>query len=201
MDGFLRSGFATLTSAVHDASTRAGLHLAPETITRRTASALRVRLRLLEALLRQLLMLLAAALDLPALRSASTPQERRDRPAPARRSFRLMPDYRFDGAAFEKLKARPAAAPPDDTPVIPLRHRLETLQRLLEDPAAAARRMARRLARMKARGDFRPVCFPFERLHRLPTELGLLASYTPTRVNDVMRAWFAAAHDPPPDPV
>ena len=198
MDSFLRGGFTALADALHEASAQAGLHLRPASITRRMARFVRVRLRLLGRLYRQLVLLLAVTLDLPPLKPAAPHEPGPRSPAP-HASFRLLPSARYDAEALEALKARGTARrDPHDTAAIPLIHRLETLAALIADPWRHARRMARIIERLRRRGELRPFALPLEQRHRLPAHLGLLAGVLTPRVNEALRAFFAPGPDPPP---
>ena len=61
---------------------------------------------------------------------------------------------------------------------------------MIEDPARAARRMARLLAREKQAGALKPICVPQERLYRFDAEFGLIAAALPGLVSEVMPTWY-----------
>ena len=71
----------------------------------------------------------------------------------------------------------------------PLIARIIALQRLLKDPAPAAKRLARHLAQMKARQEPRPICPPIAGTFRLGAELGTVASALPGLVSRAVADW------------
>ena len=58
MQGFVETGLATAARALQAAGDRAGLHLAPDTLTHTAARRLRSSLRAIETLVRRLLVLI-----------------------------------------------------------------------------------------------------------------------------------------------
>ena len=172
LTGFIEEGLRAAREAVQVTIDRAQLHLKPETISKRLASYVRGRIRMVETILRRLIILLAAEVELA-------------EPAPAREASRARP-ARKPGA----LQALETAPGQKWTAAGPLLDRLKTLIRHLETPAPLARRMVRTLNARKSRGELRPVLFAQSGLHRLGWELGLVAKALPWHANDVLRDWF-----------
>ena len=202
--GFIDAGLAALRDALETAAERAGLILRRYKLTRTAARAFRAKVRQLETVLRRLVVLMAADIEIaninpliPAKAGTSSSQtapsqdissaepSRRTRP----RGFILIPNSQYDPEKFEALRALPRGVqkPVDETPLV---HRYDTLRALIENPHALARRMARHLARWKAAGDSRPHCPAQPGLHRLSAELGAVASLLPRAVNDSLRGWY-----------
>ncbi len=195
MQGFVETGLATAGRALQAAGDRAGLHLAPDTLTRTAARRLRSSLRAIETLVRRLLVLIAASLELEDRKGPASPA--RDSQSPARlpgrraRVFELMPPATFDPEAFQRMAATPAQAQHRNyTGIRLLLDRFHTLRAVIEDPARAARRMARLLAREKEAGALKPICMPQERLYRFDAEFGLIAAALPGLVSEVLPAWY-----------
>jgi hypothetical protein len=72
---------------------------------------------------------------------------------------------------------------------MPLIRRAAVLLKIMKQPDAAARRMARLIERMKNRGDTRPYCLPLADRHRLRPELALLAGAVRLQVNAALADW------------
>lgn len=195
MQGFVETGLAAAGRALQAAGDRAGLHLAPDTLTRPVARRLRSSLRVIETLVRRLLVLIAASLELEDRNRSARPVRDRQTsaPVPGRRAcvFELMPPATFDPATFERMDATAAHAPHQNyTGIRLLLDRFHTLRAVIEDPARAARRMARLLAREKEAGALKPICLPQERLHRFDPEFGLIAAALPGLVAEVLPVWY-----------
>ena len=206
--GFIEAGLAALRDALETVAERAGLILRRYKITRTAARAFRAKVRQLETVLRRLVVLMAAEIQLaphpepltPAQAGVSSSEtapsedtrahpERSRRTGTRHRGFILIPDSQYDPEKFEALRALPRGAPKpvDEAPLV---HRYDTLRALIENPHALARRMARHLARWKAAGDSRPHCPAQPGLHRLGAELGAIASLLPRAVNDSLKGWY-----------
>ncbi|WP_018146724.1 hypothetical protein [Henriciella marina] len=203
--GFIEAGLAALRDALETAAETAGLILRRYRLTRTAARAFRAKVRQLETVLRRLVVLMAADIEIaninpltPAQAGVSSSQtapsqDTRAHPEPSRRTgprgFILIPNSQYDPEKFEALRALSRGAPAlvDETPLV---HRYDTLRALIENPHALARRMARHLARWKAAGDSRPHCPAQPGLHRLSAELGAIASLLPRAVNDSLKGWY-----------
>ncbi|KCZ63484.1 hypothetical protein L53_09445 [Hyphomonas sp. L-53-1-40] len=69
MAAFIEQGLKAAQGAVLDVRAQAGLHLEPDSVSRRVRARVRGRLKAIETIVRRLIILMAAALDLPPLRS------------------------------------------------------------------------------------------------------------------------------------
>ena len=67
--------------------------------------------------------------------------------------------------------------------------RIVALQRVLANPDAAAKRFARAIERVKAKGDPKPYVGPPKSAFRLSPELGALAVALPGLLNAAMETW------------
>ena len=194
MQGFVETGLAAAGRALQAAGDRACLHLAPDTLSRTAARCLRSSLRSIETLVRRLLVLIAASLELEDRTGSSGPAQDGQSPAPSSRRrtrcFALMTSATFDPEAFEQMAAAGHAPDPNHTGIGLLLDRFHTLRAIIEDPTRAARRMARLLAREKEPGALKPICPPQERLYRFDAEFGLIAAALPGLVNEVLPAWY-----------
>ncbi|QYJ00913.1 hypothetical protein KUV46_00605 [Thalassovita mediterranea] len=202
------------------AAERAGLITRHAPVTRAAARRFMSRLRQLETLLRRLLVLMAAELDIaidplphpepvegPAKAGVSSNQT-----APSQ-TTRAHPDGACPGAgrgrrtstgtSFPLLRilrpytaedaARLSALPrraPRPVDETLLVHRYCTLLKHLQHPERLARRMARHLARLRAAGEIRPTCAPQPGLHRLSPELGALAACLPALIAAALSDWY-----------
>lgn len=206
--GFIEAGLGAIREALRLAAAQAGLGEREGTITLCAARRFRSTLRQLETLLRRLIVLIAAGLDLapeppraphqtdpviPAKAGISGRESGQlDSPRPeARRGYRfiLTPEAGFDPAIRLALLARPKLYP-NCTGIGPLLDRFQTLMRHLDRPERLARRMARHLARMRAAGAMRPICPPPQHTHRLGHELGVIADYLPFAIRDALAGWY-----------
>lgn len=204
----LEQGFEDLRNDLLDTLGEANLHLQPETITRTLHARVRAKLKVIETLLRRLILLLAMTLDLPPVRpravrpAAPLPEGVEDVTA----SFRahLPPQYRMvlmpppSGVPGEFSALAPARR---TGPILamPLLRRAAGLLKVMKQPDAAARRMARLIERMKKRSDARPYCLPIAGCHRLRPELALLAGAIRLQVNAALADWPVAVR-PMSDP-
>ncbi|HCN93393.1 MAG TPA: hypothetical protein DIT86_09280, partial [Hyphomonas sp.] len=74
MHAFIEQGLKAAQGAVLDVRAQAGLHLEPDSVSRRVRARVRGRLKTIETIVRRLIILMAAALDLPPLPQASPDQ-------------------------------------------------------------------------------------------------------------------------------
>lgn len=191
--GFIEEGFSTVRDAVVETMDRLSVDFRP-VLTQAVARYARRQIKLVETLLRRLLVLLAAELGPLAPVKPSTPDVPTGTGAAAGESkrslFQLVPSLSAEGPGFDDLRAgaHPAAGP--DTDAAPLLHRLGLLLQHLDNPVPLARRMARILNRVKDAGDPRPFMMPLQGLARVPYPVALLAQALPVRGNDVLRRWF-----------
>jgi hypothetical protein len=200
--GFIEAGLVAIRDALETAAERAGLIVRRHDLTIAAARAFRSKCRALETMLRRLIVLMAAGMEVetardespltPARAGASSSQTAPSEACarqPRHRGFTLLPDCRFDPEALERLRARPRAAPKAPG-FVPLLHRYRTLLLHLANPQRLARRMARHLAASKAAGDPRPLCLPQPGLHRLDRELGAIAALLPDAVRGSLAGWY-----------
>ena len=202
--GFIEAGLAAIRGALVAAADKAGLTLRHYPVTRSAARRFRASLRLVETMLRRLLVLMAAELPgepaRPALSPAPQPSpcpagtigEPEAAPARKRRQrgrFTLLPEMGMAEGTLEALRTfRPRRN--SQNAIGTLLERYQTLLGHLSDPAPLARRMARALAAIRAEGGVRPVCARPVGLARMGTELGLVAAYLPDAVNEALAVWF-----------
>lgn len=211
--GFIEAGLAAMRDALEIAAERAGLILQRYELTRAAARAFRARVRELETLLRRLLVLMAAEIevratdtprllaeagppchstphqDTPGAGEACWPADPRQNRRPGGYRFVLLPVLTFDLDAPDRFAGlvRTAPKPPDRTPLM---HRYATLRALLSNPAPLARRMARHLARLKAAGEPKPVCLPQPGLHRFEAALATFALALPLEIAEALGGWY-----------
>ena len=211
--GFIETGLNAIRDALVAAADRAGLTLAEKHVTRHAARRFRSTVRQLENILRRLIVLLAAQLDLapappraphrndplnPAKAGTSLgqvqPQDTPRPKTPRPYHFALTPKAGFDPdkliALRERQKAGLAQSYRNCTGIRPLLDRFQTLMRHLDRPERLARRMARHLARLRAAGEPRPICPPPQQTHRLGHELGVIADYLPFAIGDALAGWY-----------
>ena len=194
----LEQGFTGLRNDLLDTLGDANLHLQPETITRTLHARVRAKLKVIETLLRRLILLLAMTLDLAPVRpraarlAAPPPEGVEDVTA----SFRahLPPQYRMalmppPSRAPGEISALATARRTGPVLAMPLLRRAAGLLKVIKKPDAAARRMARLIERMKTRGDVRPYCLPIAGRHRLRPDLALLAGAIRLQVNSALADW------------
>nr|WP_321439859.1 hypothetical protein [uncultured Hyphomonas sp.] len=194
----LEQGFTGLRNDLLDTLGEANLHLQPETITRTLHARVRAKLKVIETLLRRLILLLAMTLELAPVRpraarpAAPLPEGVEDVTA----SFRahLPPQYRMvlmppPSRAPGEFSALAPARRTGPVLAMPLLRRAAGLLKVIKQPDAAARRMARLIERMKTRGDVRPYCLPIAGRHRLRPDLALLAGAIRLKANAALADW------------
>ncbi|MEZ5954466.1 MAG: hypothetical protein R3C13_09205 [Hyphomonas sp.] len=196
-EAFFATAFEQARLALTDVIGKAELHLKPRTLTRTLARRTRARLKLLESIVRRLIVLLALSLAPSPDRVA--PKRTKDQRSvteivedvtatfPQLPVYRLnllgrVTYYRMDSAGFPERLARrtgPALA-------LPLMVHADALLRLLLAPERHAARLARRLRRERGQGMTRPLCPPLSGVHRLRPELGAISAGLPTMI---VAAW------------
>ncbi|MEZ5998444.1 MAG: hypothetical protein R3B98_07105 [Hyphomonas sp.] len=195
-EDFFAAAFEQARLALTDVIGKANLHLKPVTLTRRLARRTRVRLRLLESILRRLIVLLALSLSTAKSSSSTLESSASHRPVivpegvedvtgsfPRLPRYRLhllgrMTWYRLDGAGFPEGLPRKTGP----VPALPLMVHASALLDLLRHPDRYAARLARRLGREIGKGMARPACLPLAGLHRLRPELGIVATGLPAMI-------------------
>ena len=200
---FSNAGWNRPGLAVLDASALANLHLGPKQIGRRVAQRISGRLKLLETLVRRLILVLALKLSLvpaapPAPRAEPTPKPEPDLPDGVELAHfpRLYPKRLNLLPArhpFEAEGGFPASSSRATGPVSPhrLMVRIVALQRVIADPDGHALRLARHLRRLQERGEPRPVIGPAPRAFRLSPELGAIAALLPVQIQAALETWGA----------
>ena len=204
-DGFIRDSFNAMIGALECAAERAGLITRHAPVTRAAARRFMSRLRQLETLLRRLLVLLAAELDLgvkplipaeagissnqtaPSEITRTDPERARSTRTPGFPLLRILRPYTAEDAARLSALPRRPPRPVDETLLV---HRYCTLLKHLQHPERLARRMARHLARLRTAGEIRPTCEPQPGLHRLSAELGALAACLPAMIAAALSDWY-----------
>ena len=113
-------------------------------------------------------------------------------PMPRRRPFRLVPPLPASAEQIDRLRAlrRPKPVGRDCTVFVPLLYRYRTLMRALAEPERQARRMARRLAALRAAGEAKPLVPADPDLHQYPPDLGVVAALLPDLTRNALTYWF-----------
>ena len=81
------------------------------------------------------------------------------------------------------------ARPSGPVQAAPILARLAALQELLAAPEAHAKRLARTLERQRKAGEAAPIALPMPRTHRMPPELGAIATALPELLRDAFKSW------------
>mgnify|MGYP003626986287 FL=1 len=188
---FVTHGIAHAQRALESIAAMTSAHLNPTTLKRTLAQRARAELARLEIIIRRLLTLMALGLVLP--------------PVPFR-AFSVHPSCtgRVETKASTDLTGlSPRLLGPDmdraglattvracgPVPAAPILARLAALQELLAAPEAHAKRLARTLERHRKAGDPAPMALPMPRSHRLPPELGAIATALPELLRDAFKSW------------
>lgn len=213
---FVAAGLRALREEMADLDFMAGLSSGEGGLGRRLYTQLRARLILIETLLRRLLILMAASIEVsvktraphpepvegPAQAGISCSQTAPSQPAaapshpkhPRKRGFPFLPRLRERTPPGSDLFALlsvehsgPQAAFRSKTPLV---HRYCTIMGVLRHPERAARRMAFTLARLRAAGAPRPLCLAPLNLQRAGEEISLIAATLPERVARALVGWY-----------
>lgn len=149
----LRLEAVRLTSRV---LSRDGLSLFPDLVTKAVAARLRAGLRVIEAFLARLLILMALEIE-PTLKHIERPERRPKERKPRKRGFTLrifprelvgdMPELSVSGGWHESSSGSPIGNSP--VPARPLLEHLARLRMIAEAPETRARRLAFHLARSR----------------------------------------------------
>lgn len=188
---FIDLGLQTARDALSDASGLANLHLRPSTIRIGVARRFRQSLRIIESTIRRLIILLAASLKLEPL-SPARAGERSSKSGRSRPGLMLMPvDWkprkRPDFEAIERLTSTGPSGPVDTAPLL---DRMQMLFDLIKNPYPVARRLARRIEKLKALRLRAPTYVAPQGLHRFGAEFGLIASALPELLSEEFRDWY-----------
>ena len=188
---FVSHGIAHAQRALSAVATMTNAHLNPNTLKRTLAQRARAQLARLEIIIRRLLVLMALGLTLPPviIRASSghySDTARVETKASGHLtglSPRVMgPDMDGDGLGTTARTRGPVQA-------APILARLAALQELLAAPDAHARRLARTLERQRKAGEAAPMALPMTRTHRMPPELGAIATALPELLRDAFKSW------------
>ncbi|KDA02633.1 hypothetical protein [Hyphomonas oceanitis] len=188
---FVTHGIAQAQRALANVAVITNAHLNPTTLKRTLAQRARAELARLEIIIRRLLTLMALGLVLPpvTIRASSghhPDAERVETKASGRLtglSPRVMgPDMVGDGLATATRACGPVQA-------APILARLAALQELLAAPEAHAKRLARTLERQRRAGEAAPMALPMTRTHRMPPELGAIATALPELLRAAFKSW------------
>ena len=191
---FLSHGFAAAQRALEGVADAMQAHLNPVTLARTLAQRAVEELTRLEIIVRRLLTLMALAIELaPVKPRAASPEARRDQAGPVcrksapglRLSAKALPAFDPDASVLFPCTVR-ASGP---VPAAPLLARLAALQLVLAAPDAHARRLARTLERQRKAGEARPFVLAMPRTHRLPPELGAIATALPEILKAALKSW------------
>ena len=188
---FVNHGIAHAQRALSAVAVMTNAHLNPSTLKRTLAQRARAELTRLEIIIRRLLVLMALGLVLPpvSIRASSVHYPGSER-VETKASTGLQglsprvlgPD--MDGSAL--ATATRACGPGQAAPILA---RLAALQALLAAPEAHARRLARTLERQRKAGEAAPMALPMTRTHRLPPELGAIATALPELLREAFKSW------------
>ena len=188
---FVTHGIAHAQRALAGVAAMTNAHLNPSTLKRTLAQRARAELARLEIIIRRLLTLMALGLVLPPVPVRASSGHHPDTGGVETKasgrltglSPRLMgPDMDGHGLATATRTCGPVQA-------APILARLAALQELLAAPDAHARRLARTLERQRKAGDAAPMALPMNRTHRLPPELGAIATALPELLRDGFKSW------------
>ena len=174
---------------------------APVTLRRGVAQRARARLKLLEVIVRRLVLLIALSLRLAPVRprapgpAAPLPPCVEDvthtYPALAAPRRLLLAGRSVDPFAEPPFGLFPCTFRAGPVPAAPIFARIIALHRVLAAPEAHAHRLARTLDRLKPR----PSCLPVADAYRLRPELGLVATALPGLVNAGLESWPEMRND------
>ncbi|MCA8902225.1 MAG: hypothetical protein KDA53_13370 [Hyphomonas sp.] len=199
LDDWFRIAFEEARLATTDVIGRAKLHLAPDTLRRTLGQRTRARLKLLEIIVRRLIVLLALSITLapsnPRTKSApaplpegvedvtsSFPRVRR----PALRLLWTTQYYSLNDPGFPEGLPRTTGP----IPARPLMLKAHALMQVLKDPEAHARRVARVIARSRGKGEACPLIPPLAEARRLRRELSIISDGLPMLIR---QAWASCA--------
>ena len=195
-DRFFEQAFRTVGDGLLRIVARANLHLKPMTLTKSLKRRCLADLRQLAVILRRLIFLMALAIELaPArprvVKPAPLPDGVEDVTAsfgPQAGRFGLVP--RLSGPLPDCFRTLSGPRPNGPVAAAPVIARWIAMHRVLQDPAAHARRLARTIRRWKARGEAKPVVSPFDGRHRLPPDLALIAGTLPGLLAGALAGWY-----------
>lgn len=215
--GFIEAALTSIRDALEAAADKVGLILRHYAPSRSAANRFRATVTRLETMFRRLLVHMAAQIVAEEAKRAHNSQEPITPakagasagkahppntlppdvldvtlPMPRRRPFRLVPPLPASAEQIDRLRAlrRPKPVGRDCTVFVPLLYRYRTLMRALAEPERQARRMARRLAALRAAGEAKPLVPADPDLHQYPPDLGVVAALLPDLTRNALTYWF-----------
>jgi hypothetical protein len=188
---FVTHGIAHAQSALSAIAAMTNAHLNPTTLKRTLAQRARAELARLEIIIRRLLVLMALGLVLPPVPvrafSVHPPCSGRVETKASTGLTGLSP--RLMGPDMDRAELATTARACGPVPAAPILARLAALQELLAAPEAHARRLARTLERQRKAGEAAPMALPMPRTHRMPPELGAIATALPELLRAAFKSW------------
>ena len=188
---FVNHGIAHAQRALSAVAVMTNAHLNPSTLKRTLAQRARAELARLEIIIRRLLVLMALGLVLPPViirASSGHPSDTaRVETKASNRVTGLSP--RVLGPDMDRAGLATATRACGPVQAAPILARLAALQELLAAPEAHARRLARTLERQRKAGDPAPMALPMTRTHRMPPELGAIATALPELLRNAFKSW------------
>lgn len=190
-------GLELAERALIDLIARDNLHLRPEKMPRTRRARANGRLKQIEQIVRRLLFLMALNLHIvfaPPRKRAPAPDlpegvELVTFPGAADHRFALLPRPARPfpaGQATDILQTGAGLSGP--VPTAKLLARIRAVYRVLKSPDSAAKRLARAIQRLKARGEPRPLAGHARSAFRLSPELGALSTALPGLLNAALEA-------------
>jgi len=162
-------------------------HHPEATLAQRT----RAELARLEIIIRRLLMLMALGLELPPVpvRASSGHHSGTERVETKASTGLHGLSPRCLGPDMDRGGLETAGRAIGPVPAASLLARLAELQELLAAPEAHAKRLARTLERQRKSSEAAPMALPMVRTHRMPPELGAIATALPEFLRDAFKSW------------
>jgi len=195
---YISFGLEQARGAVLGLMARDNLQLQPKTMPRTRRQKASGRLKQVEIIVRRLIFLMALALKLAPVRPRTpAPEEALEDdvelaifPRVPQRRIVLMPPAQAP-AVFSPFMVHvaPVSGPPGPVSSAPLIARISALLHLLKAPETAAKRLARIIERLKAKGEPRPIAGPVASAFRLSPELGALSTALPGQINAALETW------------
>ena len=188
---FVSHSIAHAQRALANLAAMTEAHLNPTTLKRTLAQRARAELVRLEIIIRRLLTLMALGLVLPpvSIRASSVHPSCTGRVETKASTGITGLSPRLMGPDMDRAGLATAARTCGPVPAAPILARLAALQELLAAPEAHARRLARTLERQRKAGEAAPMALPMTRTHRLPPELGAIATALPELLRDAFKSW------------
>tara|TARA_R110002020_G_scaffold475934_2_gene714654 strand:- start:3703 stop:4278 length:576 start_codon:yes stop_codon:yes gene_type:complete len=181
---FVTHGIAQAQCALSAVAAMTSAHLNPTTLKRTLAQRARAELARLEIIIRRLLVLPPVTIRAS---SGHHPDTERVETKASGRLIGLSP--RVMGPDMDRAGLATTTRACGPVPAAPLLARLAALQELLAAPEAHARRLARTLERQRKAGEAAPMALPMTRTHRMPPELGAIATALPELLRNAFKSW------------